>query len=44
MTIEHTLLGVYLLAIGSGVFTGMTINFCTYIFKKRQQSGAYSGH
>lgn len=40
MTPEHTLLGIYLLAAGSGVVTGMIINIFTMFFYKNK-SGAY---
>lgn len=40
MTIEHTLLGVYMISVGSGVFTGLLICFISFFFKSRR-SGAY---
>jgi len=38
MTPEHTLLGVYLLTIGSGVFTGMTLNIISLVMRSRRSS------
>lgn len=40
MTIEHTLLGAYLLAAGSGVVTGLIISVFTMIFA-RVNGGAF---
>jgi len=40
MTIEHTLLGVYLLTVAGGITCGMVINIFMVIFK-HDKSGAF---
>jgi len=44
MTIEHTLLGAYMLAAGSGLFTGMLVNISMFIFKRAGRSAALDGN